>query len=1070
MAISRKVFGFTFLLGLFAAGAIHGQAGSPLAGKTIHVYNPVPGDSVFTDLSGTGYLMKPEPGNWVSLTITTAILPGDWLKDFNIRSNYGQGSWALARTGLGGTGAYTSDDFKGGTDIWIILDPSLSRTAAPAILTAAPKIVNVLNPWPTTAPTLVYAGGKKNMLTIDSICGWFTAFLIKPEENQFYFAEISGAETFGSGGYGSADAYNLAAEFAAKGNTLWLDKDANAWTKEWPGKVGLCEYQMAATVRDFSLNNPDFDFSSPLGNAQLKGIVEKNLRTTDRHPVRSSAPGLAGGTNIFNDFDSWWKTDGTNADPAKRSYETCVDIAMGKTGDGMWEFDSYRTPSHGFWPIDDFNKFNENSTASCYVDPLGQYKTNQPPHNMNFCMESHAKFIYTKGQTFSFRGDDDVWVFINDKLVIDLGGIHEAKADSVKLDTLGLTENKEYTWDFFYCERQPCGSSLRIKTSIFFRQQRALDHEEVKNPDGTIGYRIIKRIGGTGSCGSAAESLKVVDPDKLVFTLFTGAGTKIQDLGEGVSLGGINIQSPKVTVDTAKITSLPAGTYRIVYYEQANSKLTDEVRFTIPARNQVQFEPPYTVEAAAGALVPVVAANRYLDNPPMGASKYTVDIPAALEVYADKAKTQPLKGKVELSTEANGLDTLWVTGGNGAIADVVGTLSIVIPISTKTVKLTFKLPPLDVPTAVSAVVLDADADGMADRIEAVYDRDISALPPKSVSFRWPATADPVSVPADKLASGVAGTNFAYAGKFATQVGTSGSGTYVSAYAGRGKDTIQTIPLKDGIAPVLLSAEMVQGQGFDTLRLRFSEPVAANALSPKDLFLYRLSQAGADIQYDPAAAVWNSLRDQVDLTFPSGSADAPRSGSLIRIMNGPGRIADAAGNTPGPNSRFRLITGVKRAEIKTVTLKRVDPVLVPPNSAVFTVTHVLANTLVEGVSNRTGRLGHLIKVDLGDYAQADDFTAVDPSKVALEYQVGYFTNLGIPVASEKRVISCQDEVFGGDCRVKRGYLFIGWNFTTLQRQRVATGAYVVRLQYKIRVGETAPISGKLDQTWGVIREN
>jgi hypothetical protein len=96
--------------------------------------------------------------------------------------------------------------------------------------------------------------------------------------------------------------------------------------------------------------------------------------------------------------------------------------------------------------------------------------------------------------------------------------------------------------------------------------------------------------------------------------------------------------------------------------------------------------------------------------------------------------------------------------------------------------------------------------------------------------------------------------------------------------------------------------------------------------------------------------------------------------------------------------------------------------------------------------------------------------VDPSKVALEYQVAYFSNLGVPVASEKRVISCQDEVFGGDCRAKRGYLFIGWNFTTLQKQRVATGAYVVRLQYKIRVGETAPISGKLDQIWGVVREN
>jgi hypothetical protein len=536
-----------------------------------------------------------------------------------------------------------------------------------------------------------------------------------------------------------------------------------------------------------------------------------------------------------------------------------------------------------------------------------------------------------------------------------------------------------------------------------------------------------------------------------------------------VNLGGITIQSPKVTTDTSKITTLPAGTYRIVYYEEANSKLQDEVRFTIPARDQVQFEPPYSVEAAAGSLVPVVAANRYLDNPPAGSAKYTVDIPASLEVYADKAKTQPLKGKVELSTEANGLDTLWVTGGNGAITDVTGTLSVVIPISPKSVKLTFILPPLDVPIATSATAYDDDADGVIDRIAAVYDRDISALPPKAVTVRWPASADPVGVPNDKLAPGAVGSAFTYTGKISAQLATSGTGVYTSTYAGRGKDTTQTLPLKDGIAPVLLSSEMAQGQSFDTLNLRFSEPVAPNTLGEKDLFVYHLSQNGVDVQFGPVAAVWNASRDQVGLVFPSGAEEAPRSGNLIRIMNGPGRLADAVGNSPGPNSRFRLITGVKRVEIKTVTLKKADPDLIEANTEVFTVTHAPANVQVEELVQRTGRLGHLIKVDLGDYAQADDFTSVDPAKVALDYQVNYFTNLGVPVASQKRTVSCQDDLYGGDCRVNRGYLFVAWNFTTLQKQRVATGAYIVRLQYKIRVGATTAASGSLDQIWGVIRE-
>jgi len=69
---------------------------------------------------------------------------------------------------------------------------------------------------------------------------------------------------------------------------------------------------------------------------------------------------------------------------------------------------------------------------------------------------------------FSFTGDDDLFVFINDRLVIDLGGVHDAETASVNLDTLGLTPGQTYWFDLFYAERHTVNAQFSIQTSIVF--------------------------------------------------------------------------------------------------------------------------------------------------------------------------------------------------------------------------------------------------------------------------------------------------------------------------------------------------------------------------------------------------------------------------------------------------------------------------------------------------------------------------------------------------------------------------------------------------------------------------
>ena len=89
--------------------------------------------------------------------------------------------------------------------------------------------------------------------------------------------------------------------------------------------------------------------------------------------------------------------------------------------------------------------------------------------NFYFTTEIHHTFRYggVPG-TLSFTGDDDAWVFVNGRLVIDLGGPHTRATSSVTLDeSLGLATGNVYEIAIFHADRHPRESNFQLTLPDF---------------------------------------------------------------------------------------------------------------------------------------------------------------------------------------------------------------------------------------------------------------------------------------------------------------------------------------------------------------------------------------------------------------------------------------------------------------------------------------------------------------------------------------------------------------------------------------------------------------------------